>query len=476
MRCCDGVIDESLNGGKTRTEISDPTPRPCVSRLSFKEALMPKTEISSEYSGILGWIDSRLPIPSILDREYLKFRVPRNLNYFWSFGGILMLTLTMLIISGLALGMHYKPSAENAFSSVEHIMRDVSYGWLIRYIHMNAASFFFIAVYIHIFRGLYFGSYKAPRELLWLLGVSLFFMMIVTAFLGYTLPWGQMSFWGATVITNLFSAIPVVGDSIVVWLLGGYTVDDSTLNRFYVLHWFFAFGMLAIVLLHVSALHITGSNNPSGIEPKDDSETVAFNPYMTIKDLYGAMVFFTLFALILFLMPNYLGHPDNYIQANPLVTPSHIVPEWYFLPFYAILRAIPNKLLGVIAMIASIGLLALLPWLDRSKVRSCVFRPVWKWLTLLLCVDFFVLMYAGAMPADGVFVWIARLGSLYWFSYFLFLAPLVGVLEKPRRLPRDINEYEQMKRSGEIRFLPFPIPSMSVIGKKMRKYRPAPTE
>ncbi|MEM8977073.1 MAG: cytochrome b N-terminal domain-containing protein, partial [Pseudomonadota bacterium] len=266
---------------------------------------MEKKPLSSPYKGVLGWIDARLPIPRMLDREYLKFRVPKNLTYFWSFGGILMLTLTTLIVSGLALGMHYKPSADEAFDSVQRITRDVNFGWLIRYMHMNAAHFFFIAVYIHIFRGMYFGSYKQPRELLWILGVIIFFLMMATAFLGYTLPWGQMSFWGATVITNLFSAIPFVGDSIVVWLLGGYNVGDATVNRFYVMHWFLAFAIVGVVLLHVTALHITGSNNPSGIEPKHESETLTFNPFMTIKDLHGAVVFFTLFAFVLFFAPDY---------------------------------------------------------------------------------------------------------------------------------------------------------------------------
>ena len=436
---------------------------------------MEKKPLTSPYSGVLGWIDARLPIPRMLDREYLQFRVPKNLTYFWSFGGILMLTLMSLIISGLALGMHYKPSADEAFDSVQRIMRDVNYGWLIRYMHMNAAHFFFIAVYIHIFRGIYFGSYKQPRELLWIFGVIIFFLMMATAFLGYTLPWGQMSYWGATVITNLFSAIPFVGDSIVVWLLGGYNVGDATVNRFYVLHWFTAFAIVGVVLLHVTALHITGSNNPSGIEPKDDSETLTFNPFMTIKDLHGAVVFFTIFAFALFFVPDYLGHADNYIPANPLVTPAHIVPEWYFLPFYAILRAIPDKLMGVVAMVASIGLLAFLPWLDTSRIRSCVFRPVWKWLTLLFVFNFFVLMYVGAMPAEGTYVTIARVATVYWFLYLVVLAPLVGLVEVPNRLPADIDEYERMKQSGEIRFLPFRLPGLPWPTEAEKAQEKAPT-
>lgn len=438
---------------------------------------MSNRAITSPYVGVLGWIDARLPLPRMLEKEYLKFRVPRNLNYFWSFGGILMLSLLLLIISGLALGMHYKPSEAEAFASVERIMRNVNFGWLIRYIHMNAASFFFIAVYIHIFRALYFGSYKFPRELLWIIGLVIYFMMVATAFLGYTLPWGQMSYWGATVITNLFTAIPLVGDAIYAWLLGGYAVGDSTLNRFYVLHWLLAFGIVGVVLLHITALHITGSNNPAGIEPTTESETVTFNPFMTSKDLFGAAVFFTLFAFVLLFAPNYLGHPDNNIPANPLVTPAHIVPEWYFLPFYAILRAIPDKLLGAVAMVSSIGLLAALPWLDRSPVRSCVFRPVWKWLTLGLVVDFFVLMWAGAMPAEGVYLWIARAGTLYWFAYLLILAPLVGIYEVPKKLPKDIHEFEAMKRSGEIRFLPFRLAGpWRTIRKPMGSAQLAPAE
>ena len=310
----------------------------------------------SPFTGVLGWIDNRLPIFRMLKHEYLDFQVPRNLNYFWSFGGILMICLITLIITGLALGMHYKPDVNLAFASVEHIMRDVNGGWLIRYIHMNMASFFFIAVYLHIFRSLWYGSYKHPRELMWIIGLIIFFLMMATAFLGYVLPWGQMSFWGATVITNLFSAIPFVGETIVVWLWGGYSVDDAFLNRAFVLHWLIAFLIVGVVVFHVIALHMTGSNNPMGVEPKDTRDTVSFHPYITIKDLWAFLVFIILFFGFLFYLPNYLGHPDNYIEANPLVTPAHIVPEWYFLPWYAILRAIPDKLFGVIAMVSAIGL------------------------------------------------------------------------------------------------------------------------
>ena len=405
----------------------------------------------SPFKGVVGWIDNRLPIIRMFKYEYLDFQVPKNLSYLWSLGGILMICLIFLIVTGLALGMHYKPSSSEAFTSVEKIMRDVNYGWLLRYAHMNFAAFFFIAVYIHIFRGLYYGSYKEPRQLMWLIGIVIFFMMMATAFLGYTLPWGQMSYWGATVITNLFSAVPLVGEGIVTWLWGDYAVGDSTLNRFYVLHWLLAFGILGIVIFHVIALHIVGSNNPSGIEPVDTRDTVSFAPFTTSKDLFAMLIFLLAFVLITMYAPNYLGHPDNYIPADPLITPAHIVPEWYFLPFYAILRSIPDKLLGVIAMVSSIAVLGLLPWLDLSKVRSSVFRPVWKQFVFLFVLDFFVLMYVGGMPAEGIYVLISRVGTVYWFLFFLVIAPLVSLTEKPLPMPKSIHEYEDWKKQGKIK-------------------------
>ena len=394
----------------------------------------------SPFKGVIGWIDNRLPIFRMFKHEYLDFQVPKNLNYFWSFGGILMICLLGLIVTGISLGMHYKPDADLAFASVERIMRDVNGGWLIRYLHMNLASFFFIAVYIHIFRSLWYGSYKRPRELMWLIGLTIFFLMMATAFLGYVLPWGQMSFWGATVITNLFSAIPFVGESIVIWLWGDYSVADAFLNRAFVLHWLIAFLIVGVVLFHVIALHITGSNNPTGVEPVDTRDTVSFHPFVTAKDLTAMFVFFTIFAAFLFFVPNYLGHPDNYIEANPMVTPAHIVPEWYFLPFYAILRAIPDKLMGVIAMGGAIAALGLLPWLDRSRVRSCRYRPVWSWFVIMFVVDFFLLMWVGAMPAEGIYVILGQLGTAYWFAFIFLFAPLVGWFETPRQLPNSIHE------------------------------------
>ena len=383
--------------------------------------------------------------------EYLDFQVPKSLSYFWSFGGILTICLILLIVTGLSLGMHYKPDAKYAFDSVEKIMRDVNFGWLIRYAHMNLASFFFIAVYLHIFRGLYYGSYKEPRQLMWLIGIVIFFLMMATAFLGYTLPWGQMSYWGATVITNLFSAIPLVGESVVTWLWGDYSVGDAALNRFYVLHWLIAFLIVGVVAFHVIALHIVGSNNPSGIEPKDTRDTVSFSPFTTSKDLVGMLVFLLIFVAVMMYAPNYLGHPDNYIPANPLVTPAHIVPEWYFLPFYAILRSIPDKLMGVIAMVSSIAILGLLPWLDFSKVRSSVFRPIWKQCVFLFVLDFFVLMYIGGAPAEGIYLVIGRIGTAFWFAFFLILAPLVSLIEKPLPMPDSIHEFEEWKKQGKIK-------------------------
>jgi len=405
----------------------------------------------SPFKGVVGWIDNRLPIFRMFKYEYLDFQVPKNLSYLWSLGGILMICLIFLIVTGLVLGMHYKPSSSEAFESVEKIMRDVNFGWLIRYMHMNFASFFFIAVYIHIFRGLYYGSYKEPRQLMWLIGIVIFFLMMATAFLGYTLPWGQMSYWGATVITNLFSAVPFVGESIVTWLWGDYAVGDATLNRFYVLHWLIAFGILGIVIFHVIALHIVGSNNPSGIEPKDTRDTVSFAPFTTSKDLFAMLIFLFAFVIITMYAPNYLGHPDNYIPADPLVTPAHIVPEWYFLPFYAILRSIPDKLMGVIAMVSSSAILGLLPWLDLSKIRSSVFRPIWKQFVFLFVLDFFILMYVGGMPAEGIYLLIGRVGTAYWFLFFLIIAPLVSLIEKPLPMPNSIHEFEQWKKQGKIK-------------------------
>ena len=397
---------------------------------------------------VIAWIDHRLPIFSYIEKEYHTFPTPRNFNYFWNFGAIATVMLVLMIATGIVLATNYTPHVLMAFDSVERIDRDVPQGWLIRDLHMNGASFFFIAVYIHIFRGMYYGSYKAPRELLWLLGVVIFLLMMATAFMGYVLPWGQMSFWGATVITNLFSAIPVVGESIVTWLWGGFAVDNPTLNRFFALHYLLPFIIVAVVALHVVALHVHGSNNPLGIDPKGPQDTVPFHPYYTMKDGFGVMVFMIVYAGFAFFAPDYMGHPDNYIPADPLVTPAHIVPEWYFLPFYAILRAIPDKLGGVLAMFGAIAVLFLLPWLDTSRVRSCVFRPIYKWFMLVLVVDVIVLGFCGANPPEGFWVPLARIATLYYFFHFIVLLPILGKIERPLPLPPSIADAVLKKKAG----------------------------
>jgi ubiquinol-cytochrome c reductase cytochrome b subunit len=379
---------------------------------------------------VVKWIDHRLPVFSFMHHELHEYPTPKNLSYLWNLGSLAGLALVTMIVTGIILAMHYTPHVDHAFASVERIMRDVNHGWLIRYIHMNGASFFFIVVYIHIFRGLYYGSYKAPREILWMLGVVILLLMMATAFMGYVLPWGQMSFWGATVITNLFSAIPLVGDSIVTWLWGGFSVDNPTLSRFFALHYLMPFLIVGVVILHIIALHRFGSNNPLGIDVSGKQDTIPFHPYYTSKDLFGAMVFLTIFASAIFFYPNYLGHPDNYIPANPLQTPAHIVPEWYFLPFYAILRAIPDKLGGVLFMFGAIAVLFVLPWLDRSPVRSGRFRPLFKVFFWLLLADCVLLGYLGGKPAEGIYVTLSRLATAYYFIHFLVILPLLSVVEK----------------------------------------------
>ena len=391
-------------------------------------------------SRAIAWIDHRLPIFSFVHEHLVAYPAPRNLNYMWNFGALAGISLVIMIATGIFLAMHYVATPDKAFDSVEHIMREVQYGWLIRYIHMNMASFFFIVVYIHIFRGLYYGSYKPPREVLWLLGIVILLLMMASAFIGYTLPWGQMSYWGATVITNLFSAIPLVGDELVVWLRGGFSIGAPTLSRFFALHYLLPFIIVGVVVLHIWALHRFGSNNPLGIDAKGPQDKVPFHPYYTIKDMFGLGVFLTIFAAVVFFAPNYLGHPDNYVPADPLTTPTHIVPEWYFLPFYAILRSIPDKLLGVVAMFGSIVVLAALPWLDRSPVRSTRYRPMHKWFFALLVVDVLVLGWIGAKPPEGIYLVIGRLATLYYFLHFLVVLPLLGKFETPKPRPQSIAE------------------------------------
>ena len=408
-------------------------------------------------------VHSRLPIAGLL-YDTLTIPTPKNLNWMWIWGIVLTFCLGLQIVTGIVLAMHYTPHVDNAFASVEHIMRNVNGGHMIRYLHMNGASLFFIAVYAHIFRGLYYGSYKAPREITWIIGMLIYLLMMGTAFMGYVLPWGQMSFWGATVITGLFGAIPFVGDAIQTLLLGGPAVDNATLNRFFSLHYLFPFMIAGLVMVHIWAFHTTGNNNPTGVEVRRGSkeeakkDTVPFWPYYVIKDLFALAIILAVFFAIVGFMPNYLGHPDNYIEANPLATPAHIVPEWYFLPFYAILRAftadvwavqlvsfvtggiIDAKFFGVLAMFGAIAVMALAPWLDTSSVRSARYRPQLKLWFWILVADFFFLMWLGAMPAEEPYATLSLIGSAYWFGYFLVILPLLGVLEKPNAQPATIED------------------------------------
>jgi ubiquinol-cytochrome c reductase cytochrome b/c1 subunit len=389
---------------------------------------------------VLKWIERRLPIFGFVHGSFVAYPTPRNLNYWWTFGAILSLMLGVQILTGIILAMHYTPEATMAFRSVESIVRDVNFGWLLRNMHAAGASMFFFAVYVHMLRGLYYGSYKEPREVLWILGVIIYLLMMATGFMGYVLPWGQMSFWGATVITNLFSAIPLVGDSIVTLLWGGYSVGNPTLNRFFSLHYLLPFLIAGVVVLHVWALHVAGQNNPTGVEPKSEKDTVPFTPHATIKDMFGVSCFLLLYAWFIFYMPNYLGDADNYIPANPAQTPAHIVPEWYYLPFYAILRSIPNKLAGVIAMFSSIIVLAFLPWLDTSKVRSTKYRPLAKQFFWIFVVVAVLLGYLGAQPPEGIYVIAGRILTVCYFAYFLVVLPLLGKIERTNPLPNSIAD------------------------------------
>lgn len=396
------------------------------------------------------WFENRLPLISFVrDSVGDGYPAPKNLSYWWNYGSLAGFVLVVMILTGIFLAMSYTPHVDHAFNSVERIMRDVNYGWLIRYLHMNGASMFFIVVYIHIFRGLYYGSYKAPREVLWWIGVLILLAMMATAFMGYVLPWGQMSFWGATVITNLFSAIPVVGDAIVTWLWGGFSVDNPTLNRFFSLHYLLPFVIVGLVVLHIWALHTAKSNNPLGIDPSGPQDTIPFHPYYTIKDLYGIGVFLLFYMFFVFFAPNFFGEPDNYIPADPMVTPPHIVPEWYFLPFYAILRAVPDKLGGVVLMFAAIIVLFFLPWLDSSRVRSARFRPIYKQFFWVLVLDCIVLGWVGANPPEGHFVLIGQVATAYYFFHFLVLLPLLGKFEKTRPLPASISA-PALKGGGKV--------------------------
>ncbi|WP_157216232.1 cytochrome b [Flavisphingomonas formosensis] len=396
---------------------------------------------------LMRWMDEKLPLPRLVYNAVgAGYPVPRNLNYMWNFGVLAGAALVIQIITGVVMAMHYAANAGVAFDSIEHTVRDVNAGWAMRYAHANGASMFFIVVYLHIFRGLYYGSYKAPREMVWLLGVVIFLLMMATAFMGYVLPWGQMSFWGAQVITGFFSAIPVVGEPIREWLLGGFAPDNAALNRFFSLHYLLPFVIAGVIILHIWALHIPGSSNPTGVEVKGPQDTVPFHPYYTAKDGFGLGVFLVIFSILMFFAPNALGHPDNYIPANPLSTPAHIVPEWYFWPFYAILRAftfnflwIPAKLWGVLAMFGAIALLFFLPWIDRSPVRSARYRPMYKWFFWVLVLDVFVLGLCGMKPPEGVWVLLGQLAAIYYFAHFLIILPIVSAIERPLPLPMSIT-------------------------------------
>ncbi len=395
------------------------------------------------------WMDSRLPLPRfVYDAIGAGYPVPRNLNYWWNFGFLALICLGLQVVTGIVLAMHYAANAGIAFDSVEHIMRDVNWGWLMRYSHANGASAFFVVIYIHIFRGFYFGSYKPPREMVWLLGVVIFLLMMATAFMGYVLPWGQMSFWGAKVITGLFGAIPLVGEPIQQWLLGGFAPDNAALNRFYSLHYLLPFVIVGVVVLHIWALHIPGSSNPTGVEVKSESDTVPFYPFFIAKDGWAALAFLFVYCAVVFFAPNMLGHPDNYIPANPMSTPALIVPEWYFWPFYAILRSftfdfffIPAKLMGVLAMFSSILIWFFLPWLDRSPVRSGKYRPLFKkffWYGLIPSV--LVLGYCGGSHAAEPYLMMSQLAAFYYFAHFLIILPIVSSIERPDPLPFSITE------------------------------------
>ena len=402
------------------------------------------------------WLDTRLPIVRF-SVDLLDFPTPKNLNYWWTFGGILAFCLGVQIITGIVLAMHYVPSGEGAFNSVQHIMRDVNYGWLIRYVHANGASMFFLAVYIHMFRGLYYGSSKAPRELLWLIGCAIYVCMMAAAFFGYVLPWGQMSFWAAKVITSIFGAVPVIGPSITTWLVGGFTVDAPTLNRFYSLHYLTPFVIAALVGLHIWALHVPGNSNPTGVNVKAKSDTVPFHPYFTVKDSFAISLFLILFAVLVFYMPEATSDVQNSIPANPIVTPPEIKPEWYLRPYYAMLRAIPDKLTGVIVLAASMVSIFLLPWLDRSRVRSMRYRPQAKAYFFVFVAACIILGICGGFPPDkqvirglttfnlidydvNTYVWLSRIGTLYYFAFFWVLLPfMLPLTEKTLPVPESIS-------------------------------------
>ena len=364
---------------------------------------------------------------SFITSHIIYYPTPISLTYAWSFGSLAGITLVVQMISGIFLSMHYTPNIDLAFSSIEYIMRDVNNGWLLRYIHANGASMFFIVVYAHVCRGLYYGSYMEPRELLWCSGVVLLLLMMATAFTGYVLPWGQMSLWGATVITNMVTAIPVAGKTIVQWLWGGYTVANPTLNRFYSIHFLLPFIIAGVTLIHLALLHKVGSNNPIGSDAGVDD--IPFYPYFVSKDLFAFSVYLLVFATFVFYFPNVLNHPDNCIPADPLQTPPHVVPEWYFLPYYAILRSIPHKAGGIVAMLGSLLVLLIIPFTNTSDVRNTTYRPLFKVFFWLFIVDFIILTWVGQKPVKDYFILTGQIATFYYFLFFIVLIPVVGKVE-----------------------------------------------
>jgi len=389
---------------------------------------------------IISWIDERFPLTSFVKHALTEYPTPRNLSFWWNFGSLAGIVLVMQLITGIFLAMHYKPDITLAFDSVEHIMREVNYGWLLRYMHSTGASAFFLVIFIHMARTLYYGSYRAPRELMWWTGQGLLLLLMATAFMGYLLPWGQMSYWGAQVITSLFGAVPFIGNELVTWLRGDFTVSNATLTRFFALHYLIPFIITAVVMIHLVALHSVRSSNPSGIN-LDDKNNIPFHPYFTIKDLYGLSIFLGIFSAFTFFSPNLLIEPDNYIPANPMMTPAHIVPEWYFLPFYAILRAVPDLLGGVIAMSVSVLIFAAMPYLDRSKIPGgAVYRPIFRIMFYFFVIDILVLGYVGAHPPEGLLVPLGQIATFLYFATFCIL-PFVSKWEEKWLLVKGLPDH-----------------------------------
>lgn len=408
--------------------------------MSGKPSYQPKTALGR-------FFDSRLPLPRVVHDQFIAFPTPRNLNIWYTFGAILSVFVVLQIVTGLVLAMHYIPDATKAFASVVAITRDVNYGWLLRSMHATGATAIFFALYVHLLRGIYYGSHKAPREIVWIIGVLIYIVMVATAFLGYVLPWGQMSYWAATVITSVFGSLPLVGEAMTHWLWGGYAVGAPTLTRFYTLHFVLPFIILALVALHIWALHAVGNNNPAGIDTKGPGDTLPFHPFFTMRDGVAVTLFLIVYAVFVFYAPEAFASPDNAIPANPLVTPAELTPEWYLRPYYAMLRAIPFKLMGVIVLFGAFVSPLFAPWLDYGKVRSCRFRPLMKLFFWGFVASGVILGYVGSEPADGVLqigavsvplIWLGRLATLYYFAFFWVVMPVLSKIEKTLPVPVSI--------------------------------------